>query len=238
MKTLNQINEQLKKFETEFNLPIVDAKQGSDAWFNLKLGVVSASNAHKVVAKKDSDTRATYMAELIAQVCTGDQEEINSKYLDWGNQYEAAARSCYEFSTGETITQVPFVFKDGLYREGCSPDGIVSDKKGVEIKCPYNAVHYVKFLTEDKIKSEYAWQCQYQLRVMQADSFDFVQYHPNMQVSPIKVLTIQRDEEKQKAFDDLVPAFVEDMDKILSKIGLKHGDQWKRLSNSKLQAVV
>ena len=169
------------------------------------------------------------MAELIAQVCTGDQEELNSKYLDWGNQYEAAARSSYEFSTGETITQIPFVYRDENYREGCSPDGIVNEKKGVEIKCPYNAVHYIKFLTEDKIKPEYQWQAQYTLRVMGADSWDFVQYHPNMKTNPLKVLTIGRDEEKQKTFDDLVPAFIEDMDKMLAKIGVKFGDQWSRL---------
>lgn len=229
MKTLAQINSSLQEFEQKFGVPVVEAQQGSAAWFNLKLGVISASNASKVVAKKDSETRATYMAELAAQVCTGDQEELNSKYLDWGNQYEAAARSSYEFSSGETITQIPFVYKDESYREGCSPDGIVNNKKGVEIKCPYNAVHYIKFLTEDKIKSEYQWQCQYTLRVMGADSWDFCQYHPNMKVSPLKVITIGRDEEKQKAFDDLVPAFIEDMDKMLAKIGVKFGDQWLRL---------
>lgn len=229
MKTIAQIKEILNKFENKYKYPIVDLKQGSEGWLNLKLGVISASNAAKVVAKRDSETRLTYMSELVAQICTGEREEIHSKYLEWGNQFEAAARSSYEFSTGQDIIQVPFVFKDDSFREGCSPDGIVNNLKGVEIKCPYNAVNYIKFLTEDKIKSEYAWQCQYTLRVMNADEWDFVQYHPYMKTCPLKVLNIKRDEEMQKKFDEMIPQFIEDMNKMLSKIGVNYGDQWKRL---------
>lgn len=229
MKTPQQINSSLLKFEDIYKIPVLDSLQGSETWFNLKLGVISASNASKVVAKRDSETRLTYMSELVAQVCTGDQDEINSKYLDWGNQHEAAARSSYEFQTGENVTQVPFVFKDEKFREGCSPDGIINESKGLEIKCPFNPVHYVKFLTEDKIKSEYAWQCQYTLRVMDADEWDFAQYHPSMKAKPLHIVTIKRDEEKQKAFDDLIPLFIEDMDKMLEKIGIRFGDQWGRI---------
>lgn len=226
MKTMSQINRLLESFENKFNTTVLNAKQGSDEWFNLKLGVISASNASKVVAKKDSETRNTYMMELVAQICTGDQEELNSKYLEWGNQFEAAARSSYEFESGQNIIQVPFVFKDEDFREGCSPDGIINDKKGVEIKCPYNAVHYVKFLSDDKIKPEYVWQYQFTMRVMGSDEWDFVQYHPNMKTKPLKILTVKKDLEKQKQLDDSVPQFIEDMDAILKKIGIKFGDQW------------
>lgn len=228
MKTQSQINSLLENFEKNFGTSVLGAKQGSEEWFNLKLGVISASNASKVVAKKDSETRNTYMMELIAQICTGDQEDLNSKYLEWGNQFEAAARSSYEFESGLNIIQVPFVFKDERFREGCSPDGIVNDTKGVEIKCPYNAVHYVKFLSDDKIKPEYVWQYQFTMRVMGADEWDFVQYHPNMKTKPLKILTVKKDLEKQKQLDDCVPQFIEDMDSILKKIGVKFGDQWTR----------
>lgn len=230
MKTLNQINESLKVFENRFNLPVASANQGSQAWFMVKLGVISASNVSKAVAKKDSETRNTYMSELVAQVCTGDQEEINSKYLEWGNTYEAAARSCYEFSTGDEIDQVPFVFKDGLFREGCSPDGLLRKSgKPVEIKCPFNATNYIKFLVDDTIKPEYKWQYQFALRVLEADEMDFVQYHPNMKIQPQKILTVKRDTEMQAKMDDLIPEFISDMDKMLSKVGIKFGDQWKRI---------
>lgn len=227
MKTLAEINQTLKAFEQVFGLPVQNSTQGSETWLKLKLGVISASNASKVVAKRDSDTRFTYMSELVAQVCTGISEEVNGKALDWGNQQEDAARSCYEFSTGLTMTQLPFVFRDALFREGCSPDGIVTSKKGVEIKCPFNTAHFIKFFADDYIKPEYVWQYQYTLRVLGADEWDFVQYDPRMKKNPMKILTVQRDDAKQKVFDDMVPMFIEDMNNMLQKIGISFGDQWK-----------
>lgn len=229
MKTLAQINQTLSAFETLYGLMVSEAQQGSAAWFQTKLGVLSASNASKIVAKKDSETRNTYMMELIAQICTGEQEEINSKFTDWGHQHEAAARSSYEFETGHDITQVPFVFKDESFREGCSPDGFVDGIKGVEIKCPFNAVHYIKFLTQDKIKPEYQYQCQFQMRTLDCNQFDMVQYHPSMKVKPLKILTVERDDKVQATFNDAVPQFISDMDQVLKSIDVEFGSQWKRL---------
>jgi hypothetical protein len=230
MKTLGEINQTLSSFSQKYNIPVNDVSQGSEAWSKLKLGVISASNASKVVAKKDSDTRLTYMAELVAQISTGIMEEINSKYLDWGNQQEAAARSSYVFAHDCALVELPFVFRDESFREGCSPDALLGDgSKGIEIKCPYNSVHYIKFLTEDKIKPEYVWQYQYTLRVLDADTWDFVQYDPRMKKKPMHIVTVKRDEEKQKTFDDLIPAFIEDMDSMLAKVGIKFGEQWERV---------
>jgi putative phage-type endonuclease len=229
VKTRDDVYGLLNEFEKQFGFPVVDAQQKSAVWFQLKLGVISASNASKAVAKVGTDTRMTYMSELAAQVCTGVMEEISSKYMDWGNQHEDAARSAYEFETGLTVTNLPFVYKDNKFREGCSPDGIVTKDKGIEIKCPFNSVNFVKFLAEDKIKPEYDWQYQYTMRIMDADEWDFMQYDPRMKTLPYKVVTAKRDAEKQKVFDDAIPQFIEDMDKMLKKLGVTFGDQWKRL---------
>lgn len=230
MKSLAQINDRLHEFEKQFGMQVVGAQQGSVTWMQIKLGVISASNASKAVAKLDSETRATYMAELVAQIATGIFPEVNAPAMEWGHFNEDAARSSYEFSRDVTITQLPFVFKDGSYREGCSPDGIVDDFKGVEIKCPFNSVQYIKFLCEEKIKSEWQWQYQYIMRVMEADSWDFCQYDPRMKKQPLKILTVKRDEEYQKKFDDLIPGFISDMDAMLKKIGIEFGTQWSRLA--------
>ena len=228
MKTLSEINKNLELFSSKYKIDVSNVSQGSESWFKIKLGVLSASNANKIVAKKDSETRLTYMSELIAQVCTGESEEINSKYLEWGKNNEAGARSTYEFYSGLTIEQLPFVFKDDSFRDGCSPDGIiVNNKKGVEIKCPYNASNYIKFLCEDKIKTEYQWQVQFSMRSLDCESYDFCQYHPNMKRKPIKILTVEKDEKMQATLNDSVHQFIFDMDKMLEKTGIKFGEQWK-----------
>lgn len=227
MKTLTEINDTIKVFENQYKLPVGDVKQNTEEWLKLKLGVISASNASKVVAKKGTDTRNTYLCQLVAQVCTGITEELNNRYVEWGKLNEDAARSSYEFSTGYTVTELPFVFKDTKFRVGCSPDFLSTESKGGEIKCPYNSENYVKFLVADEIKPEYQWQNQFTMYVLGCDSWDFAQFDPRMKKSPLHMVTIERDEEMQKKLTDAIPELISDMDKMLKKIGVKFGDQWR-----------
>jgi hypothetical protein len=230
MKTLVEINKTLAAFEKRFGLKVQDAQQGSEAWFNMKLGVISASNASKLIMKRDAETRLTYMAELVAQVCTGVMEELSFKQAEWGKDHEDAARASYEFAAGVSISPLCFVFKDDSFREGCSPDGIVTKSRGCEIKCPWNTANYIKFLVTDKIKPEYVAQYQYTMRVMNAEEWDFVQFDPRMKAKPLHVVRVVRDETMQKRFDEAVPEFIYDMDEMLKTIGIDFGDQWKRLA--------
>ncbi|MGZ3797891.1 MAG: lambda-exonuclease family protein [Pseudobdellovibrionaceae bacterium] len=231
MKSLIQIENQIKTFQDTFGTDIIKADQGSTAWLQTRLGVITASEVSKAVAKLGTDTRNTYMCQLVAEVASGVVEEINSKYMDWGKMHEQAARSSYEFVHECEIQQLGFIFKDETFREGASLDGFIKGQnKILEIKCPYNSTNYVKFLIEDKIKQEYQYQYQFQMRVTGAEIADFVQYDPRMAVKPFKVLTVERDEETQKKFDELIPAFIHDMDTMLEMIGIKYGDQWKRLA--------
>lgn len=229
MKSPDQITELLRQFEKKFGLKVRGHQQQSEVWFQIKLGVISASNAHKVIAKKDSETRHTYMCDLVAEVCTGQWEEINTRHMEWGKQHEDAARSYYEFSTNQTVTQLPFVFKDNLFRAGCSPDGFVSIDRGAEIKCPWDSANYVKFLVADKIKPEWRHQTQFTMWVTDAESWDFCQYDPRMTKQPMKIVTAHRDPEAMKVFDDAVPAFIQDMDAMLKTIGVSFGEQWVRI---------
>lgn len=238
MKKLAEIENQIKTFQDRFGTDIIRAEQGSLAWLQTRLGVITASEVSKAVAKLGSETRNTYMCQLVAEVATGMVEEINSKYLDWGKMHERAARASYEFANDCEIKNVGFIFKDDTFREGASLDGIIEKQnKLVEIKCPYNPTNYVKFLVEDKIKAEYMWQYQFQMRVTGAEIADFVQFDPRMQASPFKSLTVERDDEYQNKFNDLIPAFISDMDAMLKTVGIEFGDQWKRLAHKEAAGV-
>jgi hypothetical protein len=191
------------------------------------------SNASKIVAKRDSETRATYMASLVAQVCTGVIEEINSKELDWGKQHEDAARAAYEFLAQVKIQQVSFVFSDETHRVGCSPDGFpVGMKRGSEIKCPWNSANYIKFLVAEKIKSEWEWQCQGGMWVTGAESWDMSMFDPRMKTKPFHSIEIERDEKKQATLSDAIPQFIYDMDQVLEQIGVKFGDHWLAIAEN------
>lgn len=237
MKSLDDVQSLLREFETRFGLPIVGAQQGSEAWFNLKLGVISASNASRAVAGKTTETRAKYMAELVAQVATGISEEISAAALDWGKQHEDAARSSYEFANDRVVQQVSFIFKDNTFRVGCSPDGLVDVNRGAEIKCPYNSANFVLFLAENKLKSEWDWQTQFQMWVTGADFWDVVQYDPRMKSKVLHTVSVERDEKRIKQLEETIPEFIIDMDKMLAKVGFSYGAQWDRLAAKSADAV-
>lgn len=226
MKTLSEIQETLNAFETRFGLPAAQAKQGSPEWLKVKLGVLSASNIHKLTGKPGNQTRETFLCDMVAEVCTGVIEELNFKQLEWGKQHEDAARASYEMDTGVAVTELPFVFKNTLFREGCSPDGFAGTIKGAEIKCPWDSANYIRFLLNDKLKPEWDWQAQYCMRVLEADEWDICQYDPRMKARPLHIVTVRRDTEKQRFLDDAVPAFLMDMDRMLAKVGIQFGQQW------------
>jgi predicted phage-related endonuclease len=201
--------------------------QGTDAWLRAKLGVISASNISKVLAKKGTDTRSGYLAELIGQICTGQMDELNAKALDFGKVNESAARASYEFESGNKVEQVGFIYGPGQ-RTGCSPDGMITKKnKGVEIKVPYTSKVFIEFLTMGKIKKEYQMQCQFSLWVTGFDTWDFVNFNPRMKKNMLHFVTIERDEKTMELFNEAIPEFVSEMDALLAVAGFKFGDQWE-----------
>ncbi len=153
--------------------------QGSPEWMNLKLAVLSGSNISKALAKKGTETRNTYLMELVGQVATRQFDEINAKSLEYGKVNEVAARAAYEFETGHKVQQVGFIYGQGR-RIGVSPDGIMPTiKKGLELKCPITAKVHADFLCNDKIKPEYMYQVQFSLYVTEYETWDFASFKMN-----------------------------------------------------------
>jgi exodeoxyribonuclease (lambda-induced) len=205
----------------------VNAEQGTDEWKNLKLSVISASNILKALAKKGTETRNSYMMELIGQLATRQFDEINAKNLEYGKINESAARAQYEFETGNKIEEIGFIYTYDK-RMGASPDGIMpSIKKGLELKCPATARVHADFLCNDKIKPEYYAQVQFSLYVSGYKSWDFSSFHPNFKTAMLKIVTIFPDHEMFKRFDEELPLFIKEMDEKLEKIGISFGQQWQ-----------
>lgn len=202
-------------------------EQGSEEWLKARLGVITASNISKVLAKKGSDTRNGYMAELVGQVCTGTSEELNAKALEFGKANEASARAAYQFSTGYNVEEVGFIYGPDN-RTGCSPDGLITDlNKGLELKVPFTSRVYIEFLCSDKIKKEYRDQVDFCLWITGFSTWDFVNFNPRMKKNMLHIQTIERCELKMAFFNEAIPEFCHEMDLMLEKAGFSWGDQWK-----------
>lgn len=224
---VNDFLEKLKVVSPHFDFTKLHLYQRSEEWYQLKLGVISASDAHKVLSGDNTAKRKTYMAELIGQITTGIIDEINAKQLEWGLLHEDAAISAYEMFKGEEVARVPFVYQDDSRRCGCSPDAMLKNKrKGLELKCPFKTSTHIEFLIDDKIKSEYIKQCQFSMWITGFEEWDFMSYDPRMKKGIVHLETIERDEKTMKSFSELVPKFIEEMDKKLETIGFKFGQQW------------
>lgn len=203
-------------------------EQGSQEWLQAKLGVISASNVSKAIAKKGTETRHGYMMELIGQIATREAEELFAKSLEWGKLHEPVARSAYEFATNQVVEEVGFIYGPDK-RTGCSPDGwITKQVKGLEIKCPITAKVHADFLLMDKIKSDYIYQIQFSMFVTGAELWDFCSFHAKFKEpgTMFKAVTVERDLKLMERFTNDLGEFIEDMDTALKQLNINFGSQW------------
>lgn len=226
-------NSWILKFEQIFG-PIVNIEQGSEKWAMARLGVITASESHNVIAKPRSGTKWTdmkmsYFHTLLAEVCTGVAPEVNAKSLAWGKQHEEAARTLFEFTASVDVTEAPILFKDETLRTACSPDGLCSNGFGLELKCPFTSRDFMKFRLGgfDAIKSAYMAQVQFSMWVSGKGAWYFASYDPRMKREGIHHVVVERDPKYMADFEEMVPEFVEKMDESLAEIGFKFGDQWR-----------
>ncbi len=223
---MRDFEQELASFEPILGFNPVLVEQGSDEWLNMRLGVVTASKADCFLAGKDTCKRATYLSELVAQVCTGLPEEVSCKILQWGNAYEEEAKFEYAIKTLEPVDEIPFIYKDKAMCFGCSPDGICNDY-GLELKCPWTSKVFIEFVCSKKIKPEYIKQCQFSMWVSGLDKWDFAVFDPRMKHKKLHYVTLEKDQKMIDKFEEAAVDFINDMNEMLLKMGVSFGDQWK-----------
>ena len=97
--------------------------------------------------------------------------------MQHGIDTEDEARLAYELKAWQHVEEIGFVSK-GDYM-GCSPDGLIGDNGGVEIKCPQPQTHLSYLLDISKLVKAYHWQTQGFLWVTGREWIDLVSYCPS-----------------------------------------------------------
>jgi predicted phage-related endonuclease len=187
--------------------------QGESEWLTARVGKVTASEACDLLtpkfAEKDGETPKTYLATKIAERILGRQVgEFSSFVTEEGEMLEMEARKWFEFQFDHKVKRVGFIEHDNG-RCGCSPDALLDDDGGLEIKCPQPTNH-VKYLLSGELPKDYAVQVHFSMYVTGRPWWKFVSYRRKMR--PF-VLTIQRDEEIIKKIDACLTKFYADFDK-------------------------
>ena len=155
-----------------------------------------------------------------------EQHNYTSRAAEWGVMMEDEARNRYAELRGCQVEEVGFVPYDRFPKlVGGSPDGLVGDDGGIEIKCPFtldkHMQHYlyVNYAQLRENEPEYYWQCVMNMMVTGRVWWDFVSYCPYVAASKqIKVLRIPRDECDMRSLEDRITLAVEYMRRMMEKI--------------------
>lgn len=157
-------------------------KQYDDLWWAARRGVPTSScfDAICTPAKGTySASSSKYIADLIAEIFDpnyGQTESYISAAMKNGTILEPSARAFYEFDRECRVRETGLCMDDDE-RFGCSPDALVGDDGGAEIKCPTPAVH-VQYLLDGGIPDKYKPQVHGTLIVTGRKWWDFMSYCP------------------------------------------------------------
>ena len=153
--------------------------QGSEEWFTIRIGKVTASRVADVIAKTKtgySATRDNYMAQLICERLTGLKgESFTNAAMQHGTDTEPLARAAYEALRDVLVDEVGFVPHPSIEMAGASPDGLVGEDGLLEIKCPNTATH-IETLISKVVPGKYNTQMQFQMACTGRQWTDFVSF--------------------------------------------------------------
>lgn len=192
-------------------------EQRTDDWFAARLGKVTASSLHKVLARTKTGygaDRANYLTQLVLERVTNSKAEgyINAE-MQWGIDQEPFARAAYEAHTGVLVDEVGFMPHPTIEMSGASPDGLVGDSGMVEIKCPSSKTALECWLSDDPVESKYFAQMQWQMACAGRDWCDYVVFDPRMpQKAQLFIHRVNRDNEWLASTEKEVVKFLAEVD--------------------------
>ena len=194
-------------------LTIYDAlEQGTPEWLEARAGIVTASTIGQLITAKTvkpamNDRSRGLCQTLIAERITGHVEPVSpNRMMVRGTLLEPEARRIYAAQTGQDVDEVGFARLDtDTYTLGSSPDGLVSDDGGIEIKSPSAKVHVATVLS-GAIPDYNRAQVQAFLHATGREWCDFISYYPG---EPLCIIRDYPDPQWQAAIVSAAEQFEE-----------------------------
>ncbi len=159
-----------------------DVKQYSATWDQLRCGLPTASQFHRIITPKGLPSKSAemYMFELIGEKITGEPTASGGSYwTDRGSGLEQDAVTYFEFLQEVETEPVGFI-TDDLCRYGASPDRLVGDNALLEIKIGKPATHIGLLLKSGAAYEEHRIQTQGQLLVAEREFNWLLAYNPGL----------------------------------------------------------
>jgi len=197
-------------------------EQRSDAWFQARIGKVTASRVADVLAKTKtgySATRDNYMAQLVCERLTGEKgESFTNAAMQHGTDTEPLARAAYESIKDVLVDEVGFVPHPTIDMAGASPDGMVGEDGLIEIKCPNTATH-IETLLNQSVPGKYNTQMQFQMACTGRKWCDFVSFDNRLpEELQLFVTRVPRDEVFIRLIESEIVQFIAELDDKINKL--------------------
>lgn len=194
-------------------IEIINCDQGTPEWFAARVGIPTASRFSDILAKGEGKTRARYLRDLAAEIIRGTPEEetYTNAHMERGKAQEDEARRLYAFMADADPMQVGFI-RDG--RKGCSPDSLIGDDGGLEIKTALGHIQ-IERLQRGTLPSEHVAQVQGSLWVTGRQWWSFMSYSPGL---PPLITRVERDESYIATLAKAVDAFNEELDALVASV--------------------
>lgn len=197
-----------------------NCNQGEDDWVMARLGKVTASEMHnlltpKLALKKDKEKVGKYLYTKVAEAHRMQPlPSFSSFSMERGEDMERDARKWHKLRyPQDTLRTVGFIEHDDA-RCGCSPDALINDDGGLELKCPQPPNH-VRYLDEGILPDDYAPQVHMSMYVTGRPWWRFMSYHPGF---PKFVLTVERDEAVCATIEQALADFYARFDAVIAKL--------------------
>lgn len=200
-----------------------DIAQGSVDWELLRAGKVTASEMDSLITPlgkiRSGEGVKTYLTKKVAEIWLGGPlPSANFWDGEQGQFLEEIAKPAFTLQTGMEIENVAFISSDDE-RAGCSPDGILGDSLGLELKCPHIETH-IRYLLDGKLPPDYIAQVQGSMFVTGFKQWKFCSFRRNF---PLFILTIDRDEEFCDSLGEAISLFNEDVSAALGTLTRLNG---------------
>ncbi|TPM53237.1 YqaJ viral recombinase family protein [Mesorhizobium sp. B2-2-4] len=212
-------------------IEIFDCEQGSDDWFACRAGIPTASKFATVMAKGEGKTRSEYMRKLAGEILTGEpMESYTNAHMERGKTMEDEARETYAFINDVEIKRVGFI-RNG--NKGASPDSLIGEDGGLEIKTALPHIQIERLLRGD-LPPEHKAQVQGNLWVAERDWWDFTSYWPKLPALTVKV---RRDEPYIQNMAGEIDRFNDELAALVERIRT-YGSRSHVLKSQLVQSVM
>lgn len=194
---------------------ILDVVQGDYEWHMARLGIPTTSRYGDILTPKTMKLSASsgrYARHLLAEWLVGEPiiENRASEWMERGTELEPEARDFYAFDRGVTVEEVGFIYR-GDRRTGCSPDGLVGNDGGLEIKNPSLENHLGYLMDPATLVDKYRPQVQGSLYITGRAWWDLMSYSTML---PPVVERVEPDPEFFAALDAALGQFCDGLDDL------------------------